>query len=74
VNVNQKQHEVTVTLSERNLKHLLKALTVFGVGAPGYEPFLERLCEDGTFLRVVAQNDDEHYERREPGPGFDGIV
>ena len=74
MNVNQNQNKVTVTLSERNLKHLLKALEVFEADAPGLAPFLVRVCENGTRLTVVAQPDDEHYERREPGPGFDGIV
>lgn len=114
----------TITLSERNIEHLIKASALFdGVGM---EPNLQRLCEDGTMLVVtavseglvpvfesrgnvvsatvpvdllstlgnvtegqsthdaylqgetlwvlVAQSDDEHYERREPGPGFHGIV
>lgn len=66
---------VNVTLSERNLKHLLGALEFFeGPLGGSHEPFLQRRCEDGTFLTVTAQTDSEHYERREPGPGFEGIV
>jgi len=65
---------VSVTLSERNLSQLLAALEAFEQGVPGFSPTLSRRCEDGTFLTVVAEPNDEHYERREPGPGFDGIV
>ena len=74
INSNVEAESVFVTLSERNLKHLLKALEVFEADAPGLAPFLVRVCENGTRLTVVAQPDDEHYERREPGPGWEAIV
>lgn len=109
----------TITLSERNITHLVGAADIFNPA--GADPFLNRLCEDGTRLtivvnddlddphfkktdnvvvatvppstlkalevnqtthdayavdgilwRLVVQTDDEHYERREAGPGFSG--
>lgn len=65
---------VTVFLSERNMKQLLVALDNFEASNSRMEPYLERVCEDGTFLRLVAQTDSEHYERlgRKAGPGFEG--
>jgi len=63
---------VAVSLSRRNLEHLLAALDT---SLPG-EPVLTRTCENGTKLTVIAQENDEHYEREErtPGPGYEGIV
>jgi len=71
--------EIRVTLSERNLKDLLKQTV------EGDNPFLVadpataqlvRSCEqpDGTFLflRVVVEPDDVHYGERVPGPGVHG--
>lgn len=69
---------VNVTLSRRNLEHLLGALDKL----PAEGPYLQRLCEDGTFLIVTPEENDVHYERVErvetgtnmAGPGFEGIV
>ena len=61
--------QVRVTLSRRNLEQLLAVLD-----SPMAEPFLVRQCEDGTVLYVEPQENDVHYERREPGQGFEGII
>jgi hypothetical protein len=56
-----------VTLSRRNLEHLLNALDAFGVAET---PFLRRMTDNGL-LYIFAEEDQEHYGEREPGPGFD---
>lgn len=68
--------DLTVTLSRKNLEQLLAALDLFEESDAFYAllPFLMRTCENGVRLTVLAQSDAEHYERREAGPGFDGIV
>lgn len=70
MNVSVNGNVVHVTLSERNLTQLLAQRQLPFENSLGADPALHRLCEDGTFLIVSAQTDSEHYERREPGPGF----
>jgi len=65
---------INVTLSKRNLEQLLAALELFEERGGTHAPYLVRNCSSTEALTVVAQTNDEHYERREPGPGFDGIV
>lgn len=54
----------TVTLSRRNLNALLAKLD-------GHPPAsacrIERECDDGLYLSVVAQEDADHYCDRHPG-------
>lgn len=125
MNINISSELAVITLSERNISHMVGANEAF-IGS--LEPFLKRMCEDGTLLIVavnddvenpkfekfgnvvtatvppstlkelrvvppgthpthdayageggvmwvlIAELDDEHYERREAGPGFEGII
>lgn len=57
---------IHVTLSKRNLEHLLKAHEL-NVGVPT----LKRVTEDGTNLYVTVEADAEHYQDRDADPGFD---
>lgn len=59
---------VVVTLSRRNLEHLLQALDMH-VGAPN----LHRLTQGDIKLVVRAKENSEHYGDRTPGPGFDSV-
>ena len=56
---------VYITLSERNLKQLQKALDM------GFASGLVRRCEDNTLLHVRAESDAEHYKDRPAGPGME---
>jgi len=65
VNINLGQGTANVTLSERNLRDLLRAYEV----QPN-NTVLRRRCEDGTLLYITVESDEKHYVGREPGPGF----
>jgi hypothetical protein len=69
VNINLGQGTANVTLSERNLRDLLRAYERNPRTAS-----LCRLCEDGTHLYVTVEGDDQHYVNRHPGPGIDANV
>jgi hypothetical protein len=69
VNINLGQGTANVTLSERNLRDLLRAYE-----RNPHTASLHRLCEDGTFLYVTVQADDVHYNGRVAGPGIDANV
>jgi hypothetical protein len=58
--------QVFVTLSRRNLLHLLAVLDDPGV----LNKSLVRRTEDGVHLTVVAEQDHIHYDERQPGPGY----
>lgn len=66
MNINLGQQTAHVTLSERNLRDLLREYerSPFTAG-------LRRLCEDGTTLYVAVEADSRHYGTRTPGPGID---
>lgn len=53
-----------VTLSRRNIEHLIRLLDN-GAGST-----LNRMTPEG-FLVVEPQENDAHYNGREPGPGAD---
>lgn len=59
---------VRVQLSRRNLTQLIEMLDR-KVG----NSTLKRLTETGVPLYVTAEEDDEHYGDRKPGPGLDEI-
>ena len=58
-----------VTLSERNLRDLLRAFE-----RNPHTASLRRQCEDGTLLYVTVEADERHYNGREPGPGIGNAV
>lgn len=55
-------NRVEVTLSRRNLRTLLLKLD-----RPESAATLFRHCDDGL-LHISAQEDDAHYQGRQPGP------
>lgn len=66
MNINLGQSTANVTLSERNLRDLLRAFE-----RNPHTASIKRLCEDGTTVYVTVESDDEHYRGRKPGPGID---
>jgi hypothetical protein len=63
MNVTQHDSHIHIALSRRNLEHLLTMLDR-KVGSPT----LKR--RDGELaLFVTAEENEEHYQGREPGPG-----
>lgn len=64
MNVETSGQIVRVTLSRRNLEHLLQMLD-HNVGSPS----LKRRVENDTYLYVVAEENESHYLGREAGPG-----
>jgi hypothetical protein len=57
---------VYVTLSKRNLEQLLAGISS--------QAGLVRTCEDGTTLHVLGEEDEAHYQGRQPGPGLEGML
>lgn len=71
MNVKLDDGPVDVTLSRRNLLELLAELDSLrdedGDMRPGDPATLARVCGEGLFLRVTAEEDDVHYGDRTPG-------
>lgn len=61
---------VGVELSRRNLEHLLAALDE---KEPGERAYLVRDTDQGVLWVYVAEN-DEHYDDRKSGPGFERLT
>jgi hypothetical protein len=65
MNINNGQGVANVTISERNLRDLLRAYEAGQVAS------IRRVCEDGTALYLTVEPDDIHYRNgRVPGPGI----
>lgn len=58
---------VSITMSRRNLEHLLAALDM---AESPVKPVLHRMTDKGM-LYVFAEENEDHYIDREAGPGFD---
>jgi len=65
MNLKYEDGAARVTLSRRNLEHLLWALD----HVDGDEVFLHRMTDHGM-LYVFAEEDARHYGDRQSGPGF----
>lgn len=63
-------NRVYVRLSRRNLRQLEATLDNPDVGTR----CLARRNENGVSLVVQVEDDAEHYEGREPGPGLGGVA
>lgn len=59
---------VHVALSRKNLLDLLAALDDETI----HNPQLMRQTEQGVYLTVRAETDEQHYQNREAGPGYSG--
>lgn len=68
MNANSSNGVINVQLSRRNLQHLLRLLDMRVALTT-----LNRELEDGTILHVKAEENNEHYGSREPGPGANEI-
>lgn len=62
--VNQELRQVTITLSERNLRAMLHKVTGMGDSAR----CIVRTMDDGWQLLLRGENDSDHYAQRTPGP------
>ncbi len=62
---------ITISLSRRNLTHLIAALDYMG---GTHEPTLHRLTEGNVHLLIVAQEDEDHYGDRKRGQGFEFLM
>jgi hypothetical protein len=60
---------MVVSLSRRNLEHLLAGLDLAEQEGSG-DPVLHRACAKGVLV-VVAQENDRHYDGRVAGPGLE---
>lgn len=65
MNVTQSGSRIALTLSERNLRHLLLAFT------RGLPYGLVRRCENGLIMTVDIEADESHYRGRPAGPGLE---
>lgn len=63
MNAKVEGRRITITLSRRNLRTLLLKLE-----RPDSARTLVRTTDEGYILVIHAEDDDEHYQDRKPGP------
>ena len=61
---------IVVALSRRNLEHLLAGLDGAGQFGEFATPSIHRATRLGVLV-VQAEENDAHYDGREPGPGME---